>query len=135
MAVCTKIRRKKKQVCIGSMNKKMIVNLREIQPPSQNSVDFNELFTPEKEVWGMVETVSGVTIFDDTNIEHAITHNVYIRYISNMTPEKWLKLLSVNGGNDVYLNIIRVENFGELNQFYRIFCTLRGKDTLAANLA
>ena len=135
MAVCTKIRRKSKRVCIGSLNKKIVVNLRAIQPPDQDSVDFDELFTPERTVWSMVETVSGVTIFDDTNVEHAITHNVYIRFISNMTPEKWLKLLSVNGGDDVYFNIIRVENFGELNQFYRMRCTLRGKDDLAANLA
>jgi head-tail adaptor len=135
MAICTKIRRKSKRICIGSLNKKIVVNMREIQAPNQDSVDFSELFTAERTVWAMVETVNGVTIFDETNIEHEITHNVYMRYVQNMTPEKWLKLLSVNGGDDVYFNIIRVENFGELNQFYRLLCTLRGKDDLAANFA
>jgi len=135
MAVCTKIRRKSKRACIGSLNKKMVVNVRAIQSPTQDSVDFDELFTPDKRVWGMVETVNGVTIFDGTNIEHEITHYIYIRYMRDVTPEKWIKLLSVNGGDDTYFNIIRVENFGELNQFYRLLCTLRGKDDLAANLA
>ena len=135
MAVCTKIRRKSKRVCIGAMNRKIVVNVRTIKPPITDSVDFGEEFTEEVEVWAMIDTVDGVTIFDETNTEQVITHDIYIRYRPTMTPEKWLKLPSVNSGDDVYLNIIRVENFGENNQFYRMRCNLRGRDGLAANLA
>jgi hypothetical protein len=135
MAICTKIRRKLKKVCIGQMNRRFVVNLRQIQPPTSDSVDFSELFTPQKTVWGMLETIEGLTIFDDTEIEQVVTHNVYIRYIAGTTPEKWLKLLSVNDTPDVYLNVLKVENFGENNEFFRMRCNLRGRDDLPTNYA
>lgn len=135
MAKCIKITRTSKRVCIGSLNKRIKILLRAIQPPSSGGVDFSEEFTQEREVWAMIETVDGVTIFDETNVEQIVTHNVYIRYITGMTPEKWVNLLSVNGGDDVLLNILRVENFGENNRFYRMRCNLRGRDDLQANFA
>lgn len=135
MTTCTKITRVNKRVCIGALNRKVIVNVRSITSPQNGGVDFSESFTEPKTVWSLIDTVDGLTIFDDTNTEQIITHNVYIRYFQTMTPEKWVKVLSVDGGDDVYLNIIRVENFGENNRFYRLRCNLRGKDSLPVNWA
>ena len=135
MTTCTKITRINKRVCIGALNRKIVVNVRSIVPPISGSVDFSESFTEPKEVWAMIDTVDGVTIFDDTNTEQNITHDIYIRYYRTITPEKWVKLPSVDGGSDVYLNIVRVENFGENNRFYRLRCNLRGDTTLPVNWA
>jgi len=135
MAICTKIRRKSKRVCIGSLNRYVLVLLRKIQPPSQGSVDFSEGFTEERKVWAMIDTVTGVTVFDKTQTEHVITHDIYIRYVKNFTPEKWIKLLSVNGGDNVLLDIWQVENFGENNEFFRMRCNIRGTDQLPVNEA
>ena len=135
MANCVKIRRTSSRVCIGGLDRKIIVNTRSIVPPSSGGVDFTESFSDPKTVWAMIETVDGVTIFDDTNTEQVVTHNVYIRYFKTATPEKWVKLIAVNGIADVYLNIIRVENFGEENRFYRLRCNLRGNSTLPTNWA
>ncbi|MGD9276246.1 MAG: phage head closure protein [Candidatus Pacearchaeota archaeon] len=135
MADCTKIRRTSRRICIGALNRKIIINARQIMPPSSGSVDFTESFTVEKEVWALVESVTGKTIFDSTNTEQVVTHNVYIRYLVNITPEKWLKFLAINGTDDVYLNILRVENLDEGNKFYKMTCNLRGTVDLQVNEA
>lgn len=135
MVTCIKIDRKVKRVSIGALNRKIIVNFRSIVPPSSGSVDFTESFIPDREVWALIETVAGVTIFDETNTAIDITHNVYIRYYPTMTPEKWVNLLSINGGVDNYLNIMRVENLNEENRFYKLLCNIRGNSALPVNEA
>ena len=135
MAKCTKIKREIKRVCAGSLNRLITVNVRSITPPTGGSVDFGEELTEPKNVWAMVKTINGTTIFDDTNTEKVITHDIYIRYTATITPEKWVKLPSVTGGNDVLLDIVRVDNLNEDNRFYRLRCNLRGNTAVPVNLA
>lgn len=135
MAICTKIYRKIKRVCIGSLNRKIILYTRAIKAPTQGGVDFSENFANPKKVWSMVETTDGTIFFDDTNIDVSITHNVYIRYRKNITQENWIILPSVNDGDDERLNILKVENFGENNTFLKLICAIRGKDSLLVNEA
>lgn len=131
MAVCNKIKRKSTRVCIGSLNKRVKIFTRSITPPSGSSVDFLEDFVEDREVWGMIDTVTGITEFDDTNIETVITHDIYIRYIPNITFEKWLT--TEIDGEDKRLRIIRVLNYQENNIFHQLRCTIRGVDTLPVN--
>lgn len=126
MATCKKIRRVSKRVCVGALNRQIVVNLRTISFPKNNDVDFNEEFTAQKTVWANVVTIDGVVILDDTNTAREVSHDVYIRYILNTTAEKWVKLISVDGTSDVYLDILRVENLNEENRFLRLRCALRG---------
>ena len=150
VAVCDKIRRKSTRVCIGSLNHKVKIFTRTLTPPSGSSVDFLENFVEDKIVWGMIDTVTGVAEFDETNVEMAvITHDVYIRYIPSITFEKWLTIEIGRKQENVFpmiwpfkfgstpidkrLRIIRVQNYQENNKFYRLRCTVRGIDTLPVN--
>jgi hypothetical protein len=123
-------------VCIGSLNRQIVVNTRLIGAPTGGTVDFTETFTPERTVWAMLETTNaGTVIFDSTNTAQEISHNIYIRFMTTMTPEKWVRLPSINGGVDVYLDIIAVENLNEENRFHRLRCNLRGDTALPVNFS
>jgi len=131
VAVCDKIKRKSTRVCRGSLNKRIKIFTRSITPPSGSSVDFLEDFVEDREVWGMIDTVTGITEFDDTNIEIVVTHDVYIDYIEDITFEKWL--IAKIDKKDTRLRIIRVLNYQENNLLYQLRCTIRGIDTLPVN--
>jgi len=135
MAVCKKIRRTSKRICIGALNRKIVLNTRIIIPPVNGSVDFTESFTEPKTVWANIVTKVGAEIFDDTNTVKNISHEVYIRYTAGITPEKWLKLSSINSDNNDYLDILKVENINEENRFYRLSCNIRGRDDRPVNYA
>ena len=127
MSICKKDYLTRQRPCIGAMNKKIIIQIRNIRPP--NIVDFNENFIIQKEVWALVTTVNGVTIFDSSNIERVVSHIFEIRYISNVTFENF-----VNYENNEYI-ILNVENFNNNNETYILRCAIRGDDSLAVNKA
>ena len=68
MAQCVAKIRKDTRVCIGSLNKRITIQLRALTADPQTGVDFNQTFLNSKNVWSMVETVSGKTMFDKSNI-------------------------------------------------------------------
>jgi len=135
MAICKKIRRTSKRVCIGALNRKIILEVRTITPPVGGSVDFTETFTEPTTVWANVVTKTGTEIFDETNTVQNISHEIYIRYTPNITPEKWAKLSSIDSGIDDYLDIINVENINEENRFYKLSCSFRGPINKPVNYA
>jgi len=92
MAVCKKIKRQEKRVCSGSLNRRIIIYVRSITAPLAESVDYGENLTQPITTWAMIETVNGVTTFDNSNIERIITHNIYIRYRPDITFENWLEV-------------------------------------------
>jgi len=126
MATCKKIRRVDKRVCIGSLNKRIFLNVRTITTPISGAVDFGEAFTEEKEVWANVVTKTGTVFFDETNTAQTISHDIYIRYLPNITAETWVRFPSPDSLSDVRLDIIQVENLNEENKFYRLRCNIRG---------
>lgn len=126
MAVCKKIRRVDKRICIGAMNRKIALNKRTLTVPSGADVDFNEVFSDPITVWANVRTVSGVIVFDSTNTAREVSHEVDIRYRADLTAETWIKLLAINSTVDVYLYVIQLENLNEENKYMRLRCTLRG---------
>ena len=85
MPECAPIRRKKRNVCIGDMRDRVIIQTRAITVPGASSVDFTETFSADQTVWALVETKTGTQIFDGTNIVGVATHNIYIRFISGVT--------------------------------------------------
>ena len=76
--------KKFQRVDIGSMNSRIFIYDRNIAPPRQGGISFTEIFTPKLECWASIETTRGVTIFDRTNIERAVSHRFYIRNILPM---------------------------------------------------
>lgn len=129
MAQCTAKERKTTRVCIGSLNQRIELEIRTLTPNSDNDVDYDEIFTQLKTVWSMVETVTGKTMFDKSNIERVVTHNFYIRFIADVTFENWIKYKSQ------YFDILNVENFSERDSFYKLTTAIRGDDTKPVNWA
>ncbi len=126
MAVCKKIRRVDKRLCIGAMNRKIALNTRTLTVPSGSDVDFNEVFSDPITIWANVVTVSGIVVFDSTNTAREVSHDIYIRYRADLTAETWIKLLAINGTVDVYLYVLQLENLNEENKYMRLRCILRG---------
>ena len=130
MAVCKKIRKINRQVCIGGMNKRIEIQARAITPPDFDvTTDYDEEFTEVRTVWSNVVTVTGVQLFDGTGIVRNITHFFYIRYFPNVTFENWILF------DSEYYDIIDVEDLDHDKRFYRIRASKRGISTNDANLA
>ena len=128
MAKCYKIYRTIKRVCIGSLNKKIIINTRSIANKQGQYIDFTEKFGDPITVSAMIETVSGITVFDEVNQEHTVSHIFYIRHIENFTSEKWIEY------DGRYFNILNVDRLNEENRFLKLMCEERGAKTIAANM-
>lgn len=125
---CKKIRRKSRSVCIGDMNTLIKLQNRNITPPLFGDPDFDEEFTDVAEVWAMVNTVSGKTVFDGVNTDINVTHEIYIYYDATVTAETWVEL------NGKRLDIVPngVENLEERDEFLKLTCTERGANTIEA---
>lgn len=118
MPRCVRIRRKKRQVCIGDLETKIILENRNIQAPEFNTVDFDEVFTEAvPNVWSMIETVRGKTFFDGVSTEKDITHLIYIMFDSTVTAETWVKF-----SDGRRLDILDVENLDERSEFMLLHC-------------
>jgi len=126
MAKCNKIYRTIDKICAGSLNKSIIVHTRTIANKSASSVDFTEVFSNPQTVWAMIETVNGITIFDDVNQERVVTHNFYIRYIAGITSESWIEF------DSRYFNILKVDALNEDKRFLKLMCEERGTKTVEA---
>ncbi len=129
MTQCKKIPRKHRQVCIGALNTPIELNNRDIQAPELGGVDFDEAFAATTTVFSLVETKTGVTIFDQSNIERVITHFFYIRFDSTVTQETWIRF----DGN--FFDIHNVENLDSRSEFLLLRAGLRGPDTIKTNFS
>jgi len=130
MSKCIPIINKKKEVCIGAMNKRIIIQIRTITPPELGGVDCGELITDRRKVWAFIRTVKGETLFNNTSIQRVMTHEFYIRYFSDVTFEKnWIEY------KNEYYDIIDVENINLENKYYLISANRRGIKSNKANLA
>jgi SPP1 family predicted phage head-tail adaptor len=129
MSNCTKIGRPKREVCIGSMSNKITLYVRKIAAPDFNDIDYGETLEEPRQVWAMVKTSRGETVFDKANLEQDITHRFYIRYISDVTFQDWLLF------KDRYYNIVDVENLENRDEFLLLRCNLRGDKNTNVNLS
>jgi len=129
MAQCKKIYRQIKRVCIGSLNELIKIKVRSITPPVGGSVFYGEDFQNIMDVWAMIETKNGLVTFDSTNTAQNVTHQFYIRYISDVTFENWLEY------KGKYYNILTVNNLNEENRFYMLQCNERGSKDIEVNLS
>ncbi len=129
MPVCTKIRKKKRELCIGDMRDEIILQNRAIQPPVFGTPDFTENFTNIDTVWSLVNTVNGKTFFDGVGTETPITHEIFIRYDVTVTAETWVQFDSNR------IDILAVENLDGRKDFMALTCTDRGAVAKAASQA
>lgn len=129
MSKCRKIKIAKRRLCIGDLNRRIELKNRDITAPIFNTVDFIETFTPNKCVWGGVETVSGKTHFDGVATDITITHNWYISFDETVTAETWIVYACRR------FDILKVENFEERNEFMKLICVDRGSVDIEASKA
>lgn len=125
MAVCQVIRIKKRKFCVGDLRERITLQDRDIQPPGD--INFTEQFSGLLVVSAAVKTLSGVTVFDSTNIERIATHDFIVRFQTGITQEKWILWK-----NERY-DILVVEDFDGRNEWLRLRSTVRGTDTLVVN--
>lgn len=126
MAVCTKIRKKKRQICIGDLRDRIFVEDRDLTA-QLTGVDAVETFSNAVETWCLIETVDGVEFFNEVNVAFDVTHIIYMRFDSAITEQTWLRL-----ENGQRLNILDVQNLDERNEFIKIRATNRGSSTKEA---
>lgn len=128
MPRCTKIRRKKRKLCIGDLDTEIILQDRVLTEPLFNSVDFDEIFTATATVLAMVNTVSGKTFFDGVNnVDVGITHEIGIRFDATVTSETWIEL------NGQRIDILDTNNLEERNEWLILTCVSRGLITKEAS--
>ena len=120
MPVCSFKKRKHRKVCAGDLRTLLKLQDRDITPPDFDSVDFDENFVDASEVWALVETVTGKTVFDGVNADINVTHMIFIRFDATVTSETWVELEGKR------LDIISTENLEGRDEWLLLVCTDRG---------
>lgn len=129
MPKCIKIRRKHRQICIGDLDELITLQDRNITPPL-SGVDATEDFTDANpNVWAMLETVTGQTMFDDTGTERDVTHKFIVRFIEGITAETWITF------NNERFDILDTNDLEERHEFILLRASNRGITTNLANHA
>jgi len=133
MASCPKISKKKDQICIGNMNKRITLLSRAITAPI-NGTDYSETFTEIATCWSSIHTLKGYRDFDSVGVENSrttivYTHDFYIRYNStiSLSAQDWISY------SDKYYRIIDIENLNERGKFLVLHSKERGDNTVESN--
>ena len=126
---CKPIQTKPFRVCTGDLKHLIKIYTRSITPAQSIGIDFGEDFTNEKNVYAMIETGSGETVFDQTNTEKVVTHKFYIRFIPDLTFEAWIEF------KGKYYDILNVENLNEEDRYMLLNACIRGTVLKPVNFA
>lgn len=124
---CQKIRRKKRQVCIGDLDKEVTLQNRDITSPLFGTPDFDETFTDIDTVWAGINTKSGKMFFDGVGTETLVTHEILIRYDAAVTTETWVEF------DGRRFDILEVQDLEDRHAFLILMCTDRGLVTAEAS--
>jgi len=130
---CSKRRIVNKTYCAGDLRHLGTIQNRAIKAVD-DSVDYEMVFSgavPDNEerdqVWLGIKTVRGVTVFDQTNVERVVSHEIIMRYREDVTAQNWLL---VDGAR---YDILQVENVNERSQWLVLQCNKRGTDSNSVN--
>ena len=120
MPVCTNIRRKKRQPCIGDMDSLVTLQNRTLVPEISGAGASEDFVDASTDVWALVETTAGETIFDGVNKDVSVTHKFTICYDPSVTAETWVLF----DGNR--FDIMNVEDLDGRHQYLVLRTTDRG---------
>jgi len=95
----------------------------------RTNVDYSETFSGDKSVWASLKTTKGRDTFYLTNLDKQVSHVFLIRWYAGLTSEKWVEFQTEN------YDIIEVENVEERNEWYLVYCNVRGVKTAETNHA
>lgn len=125
---CKIIRPKKRRLCTGDLDRRIDIYSRTLNAPSFD-VDFDHTFNNKKTVWSALESVNGRDTFYLTNLDQKVSHIFYVRWYAGLTAESW-----INFKSELY-DIIQVENLDERDEWYSIYCNVRGDEDAGVNSA
>lgn len=127
MAKCKRIRIAHRKYCAGDLRERITLQDRDIVEPFD--INFTEEFTNPVVVPAAVQTVQGVSFFDDTNTEQFTTHDFIIRFRANVTTQTWILWQNVR------YNIVLAEQIDGRNEWLKLRSTVRGIGALEVNRA
>lgn len=128
MTECKKIRIYHRSLCAGDLDRKIAIKTR-TTPGMTTSAGIDQDFDTTNSVWSALKTTKGRSMFYTTNLDKAVSHVFYIRYIDGLTQESW-----IDYGGELY-DIIDIDNYDERDEWMALMCNVRGEDDVEANYA
>lgn len=122
MPRCQKIKAKRRQVCIGDLDRIIAIQTRGSDDSfeAEESFTFTTVFSP----FAMLETLKDVFIIDKvTGGDKQVTHAFTIIFPSqDVSGENWVFF------NSTRYKILGQENLDERSEFLKLLCAVRGAD-------
>lgn len=115
------LRRPHRKVCIGDMDTLVTLSERAIVEPAFGETNFDEKFPDAREVWAKIRTINGRTLFNGTDADISLTHEVSVRYDPAIGAETWIQLF-----DGTRLDVIDTQDLEERNEFIVMLCNARG---------
>jgi SPP1 family predicted phage head-tail adaptor len=128
---CGSVKQDMRLQAVGDMRHLIYLRNRSIEMGADNGVNFDEIFTANTAIWAKVKSVRGKMIFSGTNVQHEITHEMYIWYVAALERDITSDIYVEYDGE--YYDILDVEDLDERHIFMKLSCALRGETDLAVN--
>lgn len=124
MPACERVRRRKKKICVGDLDTKIIIKRR---TSGAQGFSATNQFAIHSEPFALWETVRGIAVFDEANTQTTATEMVIIRYDAAVTKEFFVELDSIN------YRILSAENIDKRDEWTELLLTSRGDKSLPVN--
>ena len=105
---------------VGELNRR--VRLVSISHIPTGDAELTETERNVAEVWGKVEINGGSAYWDSVNIDEAVTHRVYVRYVQNLTRPQDLKHLTELEIEGVTYRVRRCTDVNGAHRFTMLEC-------------
>lgn len=116
---------------IGALKHRLGILARPQVPSDQAGINYNNTLLAT--VWGYIEPAKGSKYLYRQQIDEAITHKIYIRYLPWVTAENWLVYKkgdfksNINTANDALIENISfrirgVKDIWQLQRFLELSC-------------
>lgn len=128
MTECKTIKLYHRRLCAGYLDRLIEINVRQSDAMTTGA-GIDQRFNPVRKVWSALKTSKGREMFFTTNMDKAVSHVFYIRYIDCLNSEKWICY------SGEFYDIVDVENLDERNEWLAIYCNVRGSGSNEANYA
>ena len=124
------VKHRRRKICVGDLIHPIKLLPRDIAEPGFGETDFSEDFSGCKDTFAKVITTAGATVFNGVNTDVTVTHEVYIRFDSDVTTETWVEL-----EDGTRLKIVFVDDLDERHEWMKLICTERGPASQGASEA
>lgn len=105
---------------IGDLNRRVL--LLSVNHTPTGEAELTKGHRTIAEVWGKVEINGGSAYWDSVNIDEAVTHRVYVRYVQNLTRPQDLKHLTELEIEGVTYRVRRCTDVNGAHRFTMLEC-------------